>query len=179
MLDIELPTPPPIKHRLLNLSAALLLLSFAVLGVAVLVSVRGPHAWDPLGEYPDQLVLSRVDGVRGPAARLSDGVLVVGTKCVNANVQVRGSAFWQSTTPPGVLVQAGSGVATRRKGCVTENFLNPIPDLVRAAANRTSRPVLRWVITGTETPVRDAGASGRSREGIPRAWTTEEFELVP
>lgn len=174
-----LPAPPTTSHGLLILSIALLGTALLTLAVAVAVSLRSPHAWDPLGEYPDQTVVSRVDGIDGPAARLTDGVTVVGTKCANTAIRVRGSVFWQSTTPPGILVAAGSGVATRQKGCVTETFLNPIPGAVRAAVNRPTDPVRRWVITGTETPVRDAGDNGRSREGIPRAWTTAEFEIVP
>lgn len=175
--DIQLPTPPRLQHRMLNVSVALLSLSFLILGVAVVVSVRSPHAWNPLGDYPDQTVSSRVTGVKGPAVRLEDDVVVVGTKCASASVRVRGSAFWQSTTPPGILVAAGSGVAARPKGCATQTFFNPIPDGVRNAVLR-DEPVLHWVITGTETPVRDSG-NGRSREGVPRAWTTEEFEIIP
>lgn len=179
MVDIDLPTPPPIRHHLLNVSVVLLALSFSILGAAIVVSVRGPHDWNPLGEYPDQAVVSRVDGFDGPAAHIDGVVVVVGTKCVRSTVRVRGSSFWQSTTPPGILVSAGAGVTTRPKGCTTQTFANPIPSAVRAAAARPDDPVLRWVITGTETPVRDTNDSDRSREGTPRAWTTQEFEIVP
>lgn len=175
--ELRLPEPPRPSHRLLAGSITLLAIAITILGASVIIAIRQPHPWNPLGDYPDQTVTSRVVGVVGPAVRVDGVVSSIGTKCADIKVRVRGSLFWQSTVPVGTFVAYGSGVSVRGKGCVTNRFTNEIPPEVRAAASRPDNPIVRWVITGTETPVRDSDTA--TREGIPRAWTTEEFEVVP
>ena len=166
---------PHQKHGLLTASLAMIAVGLTVLAVAVIIAIRAPTPWNPLGDYPEQKVLSRVPGVKGPAVKVSDdAVIVQGTKCARVDVRVRGSSFWQSVDIPGTFVSAGAGVADRSAGCVKQTFANPLPPAVEQAAKVKDGPH-RWVIAGTETPIRPNGKT----EGVPRAWSTEEFQVVP
>ncbi len=172
-VDFEalVPTPP---RRFVALSVFFLAVGLLVLSAAVFTSVRQPTPWSPLGKYETQRVLSVIPGRRGPAIAV-DGILSVrATKCANEVVTVRGASYWQSVDVPGSYVPAGSGVGLRNQGCVTKTYENPIPPEVVAAVNRVGGPH-RWVVAGIETPLRSDGRS----EGVPRAWVTEEFEIVP
>ena len=172
------PTPvlaqPHQKHGLLAVSLGMIAVGLIVFAVAVIVAVRAPSPWNPLGDYPEQKVLSRVPGIEGPAVLASDAVTVEGTKCARVAVRVRGGSFWQSVDVPGTFVSAGSGVADKSAGCVTRTFVNPIPPAVAQASKGKNGPH-RWIIAGTETPIRPDG----KREGVPRAWATQEFVVIP
>lgn len=152
---------------LVALSAALLVLAGAVL----FAELRTPARWDPLGAYPTQQVTNPRHRVH-----LEGLVRVEATKCADEEVQVRGVLSWQAMDPPGANIEVGSGTATRAKGCSTFAFANPVPVEVREVieaqhAAGIARPV--WRVTGTETPFDD------NREGAPRTWVTDNFEVVP
>ena len=168
---IELRVPRR-EHGLLAVSLIATSVALILISVAVIVALRRPTPWAPLELYADQTVSSRVDGVDGPAVRVDEPLVVTGTKCVKADVTVRGSSFWQSVDIPGTFIPGGSGVADLKAGCTTKTFINPLPAGVIASAATGPR---RWILSGTETPVRPNGKS----EGVPRTWRSEEFEVVP
>jgi len=147
------------------LAVALLVLS----GVIVWTELREPAPWDPLAQYPPQAVLT-------PEVRLGGMVMVVGTKCADEHVTVRGVLSWQAIDPPGAVITVGRGVAEREVGCTRTRYSNPIPPEVEEVirdqhAAGIVAPV--WRITGTETPFDD------DRVGVSRTFTTDNFTVLP
>lgn len=139
-----------------------------------------PAPWNPLGEYHVQAVAERVPGVDGPAAVLGAPLHVEGTKCNESGepVEVTGTLRWQSIDPAGASGGHVTVNAVRSPGCVTRDFLNPVPPdvlrLMRAAIMaRGGQPVV-WAVTGEDTPLAPDG-----RRGVPRIWRTENFTIVP
>lgn len=135
--------------------------------------------WAPLGPYPIQ----QVDAPRGgddlPTVSLSeDGeVPVSGRKCVREDgMTITGWVAWQSVEPRGNSVRTGTGTREAAAGCQSFEFTNVIPpDVERIMAHQIAdglRPV--WRIVGTETP-----SSSERGEGVPLAWSTEPFRVVP
>lgn len=126
--------------------------------------------FNPLGQYPQQTVVSRVDGV--PGVKIGTPLVVRALKCnsVSAPVVVDGSAQWQLIAPPGTgPAVAFGGQALRLPGCtewtdaerspgtstVFPSYRNEVPaeiaEYVRAQAARGVSTT--WVISGQETPV--------------------------
>lgn len=145
-------------------AAALFVLS-AVLVVLLVGELRSNRPWDPLGEYPVQEVTN------GPKIPIAATVHVTATKCADVTVDVRGSSSWASVTPPGTIIPSGQGAGQREAGCTVIDYENRIPDEVAAVVRAGGSTV--WRIVGTETPFEEG------REGVPRAWRTEDFEIVP
>jgi hypothetical protein len=167
-------TASDVTHRARLSVWALGCATVALLSLAAVVmwaELRVPDRWDPLGDYPVQVVTDgdhsiRVDGL----------VEVEAVKCAREQVQVRGVLSWQAMDPPGSVIEVGSGTSVREDGCETFRFANPIPTEVRDVIRQQhaagiAAPV--WRITGTETPF------GDTREGVPRTWVTENFEVTP
>ena len=127
--------------------------------------------------YPDQRVLSRVEGAIRPAVRLGDDLVVQGTKCNRSedHVSVRGTTSWAAVDPPGSVVETGRGQAIRAPGCTTVEFRNAIPPAVaartRALTATAGVACVSWRVTGTETPT----------DPLIRAvvWRTEPFDICP
>lgn len=138
-------------------SAVVAAAALAIMASTLWQSVRPP--WNPIGDFPEQEVTEVNDTF----------VHVVGTKCYDEDVTVRGSFGWQRVDPPGFAITLGEGVADREAGCLTQEFDNNIPASVLDA----NTPGATWRITGTETPFDD------DREGLPRVWQTEPFTLKP
>lgn len=139
--------------------------------VVVWAELRQPDLWDPLGDYPVQVVVDRDHSIS-----LDGLVEVEATKCARERVEVRGVLSWQATDPPGANIETGSGTSVREEGCESFRFANPIPFEVREAISAQHAAGLEapvWRITGTETPV------DGDREGVPRVWVTENFEVTP
>lgn len=152
---------------LASLTVALLALAAAVL----YAELREPARWNPLGDYPVQVVTDQDHSIR-----LDGLVEVEATKCARERVEVSGVLSWQAMDPPGANIETGSGTSVREEGCESFRFADPIPievrEVIRAQhASGIEAPV--WRITGTETPV------DGDREGVPRIWVTENFEVTP
>ena len=161
-------------HWLLATSLITTSIALIIISAAVILAVSRPAPWNPLGDYPEQKVNSRVPGHEGPAIRVGEKLSVTGTKCARIDVTVRGGSFWQSVDVPGTFISAGSGIGQRPAKCVTRTFSNPLPLAVEATAGQINGPH-QWILTGTETPVRPDGRN----EGVPRVWKTEPFEVLP
>lgn len=138
-----------------------------VIGAAIAlwaVTIQSTRSqWSPLGDFPDQTVLSVTDVF----------VEIEGTKCYDEPVRVRGGVGWRAVDPPGALIVAGEGVADREQGCFTEVFRNPIPVEVLALEEALDQPVV-WQLTGWETPVDES----HDREGVTGVWISETFTLI-
>jgi hypothetical protein len=176
--------------------------------IAMLVAI-GVYAlydnskWDPLGEYPLQVVTQQpavnlgatpghtttpsIAGVEiggGTAAStisfyLDQDIHSSGIKCVKENegvIRVRGTLYWQSTQPPGRIIKIADGVGNRGPGCQLYNFSNPVPDAVLEEVGKLTREgfeTSNWELTGTEVPVKQDGTEGKSR-----TWITTTFTLI-
>lgn len=132
--------------------------------------VTDDDPWNPLGEYPIQIVAEL-------SQELGADVEVTGIKCNNtdAPVTVRGSLSWRSVDPAGTTVLVGEGVADRQPGCVATTFVNPQPDEVQARTvelcEDPTRTGVDWQIVGIETPTREAG------DGVPRSYQSENITI--
>lgn len=161
------------------------LLLVLVLGGLLYPVVLSDDKWDPLGEFPQQIVLNErlYPGSEDYAipsgiamVYLNESVKVRGVKCndSNAELDVIGSVSWQRVVPPGGLFGRGSGSLTRAVGCSQFTFENNIPKDVIEEVKARGTPSL-WRITGVETPVRNGG----TEKGESRVWTTSNFVIMP
>lgn len=168
-----------------------------IIGIAIsMLLVWGFHTWqeatrwDPLGEYPLQIITTThtatiddldVDDsdVGLPVIYLNQEVSSNGVKCVKPEegvVQVKGQLSWVSDRPPGKIIDISGGAGTRGPGCVNYSFENDIPDKVLKEIERFSSEGLQhstWHITGTEVPIKADGT-----EGVPRTWITTSFVVL-
>lgn len=130
-----------------------------------------------LGPYPTQRVLSRVEGVDGPAVRVGEALLVEGTKCGgDVAVEVEVEIAWQPVEPRGLPAGAATGITVRESGCETRQYVNVVPDEVvdqSLATFATTGIPARWQLAGVETPYLD-GVVGQRRR-----WVTQTFAVVP
>lgn len=178
-------------------SLVVLLVAMILVGAIGLIAYQRATRWDPLGEYPVQVVYSVVDGERQPSTRspiegnassspaivmptfyLGDKINSTGIKCTNTTdpVTVTGVLSWVSDMPPGQIIEVGRGGGPRGPGCITYEFSNPIPPAVREIITEmVADDILEseWHLTGTETPVSADGDKGEQR-----VWTTTVFRIV-
>jgi len=135
--------------------------------------------YDPLGEYPVQIVTAEEILDNGTKAVFLEGdIEVEGTKCNDSSkdVQVVGFITWHAVDPPGTIVDTGVGRNEMEPGCTTTVFQNQIPVEVRIAIqaqhdNGIHEPV--WHIQGTEWPLDEDGERGE-----PRRYETENFIVL-
>lgn len=114
---------------------------------------------DRLGAFSSPLILNRVPGHQGPAARLGDVVTYRGTRCAVQTTVVETATFYQPQVGRSI---PGDTVTTQlMKGCGTPSLQIPMPEEV------TTGP---WTLRGV---VRD------TRSGELRYWTSEPFQVVP
>lgn len=168
------------RRLIVALTAAIAIGALSVV-LSVVAMVKADHDdYDPLGDYPEQIVNSRVPGVEGPAVSAGDALSVTGKKCSNATTTVTVSGYhsWVSVEPPGIIVEAGraSGVP-RDPGCSTSTFTNPMPKGVReriAELAKAGTATSVWKLAGEECPIPPAG------EGVAvcRGWSSEDFTIV-
>ena len=171
-------------HRMRTLfiaSAVLVAVALLSASAALIIAIR-KQDWDPLGPYRPQAVTNRVPGVRGPAVRAGDALIVEGTLCSKVDTLVRTTISWQGLLPSGAprdgaLITVAIAVPQRRaKGCVTFDrahgnaFVNPMRDEVLAAIDAG---VTRWRVVGFELPIGTDGSPGRAQ-----GFETQPFEVV-
>ena len=137
------------------------------------------------GDYPEQRVLSRVEGVDGPAIRITDdAVEVFVRKCAGENQKFKVTGFvqWRSVIPGGLaylpdeqLKDDPAAIGVIGPGCIENTFLNEIPAQVkvqmRRALSEAKNTPVKWRITGREYAVMDRSQT--------QTWTTEPFLVVP
>lgn len=135
--------------------------------------------YDPLGEYPIQIVTPEEILYDGSKAVFLEGdIEVEGTKCNDSEepVPVVGFVTWRAVDPPGNIIDTGQGRNIREPGCTTIVFQNQIPTEVQIAIqsqhdNGIPDPI--WRIEGTEWPLDEDGERGE-----PRRYSTENFVVL-
>jgi hypothetical protein len=145
----------------------------------IINSAIQPTPWNPLGDYPTQVVHNRTREILDSPSAYTDQLLfVTGSKC-NATkepVTVTGTSSWVNIEPGGTLIHNLDGVDTRAPGCSTKDYRNEILSAVVEATEylyATGVKKVVWQIQGTDTPI---GTDGR--KGVPRSWQTDNFTLL-
>lgn len=144
---------------------------------AAYVALR-PAPYDPLGDYPVQVVNSTVDGVAGPAVLVGHPVSITGIKCNDTarTVTLRGHYEWRSVSPAGTTVSTPFANGSLPPGCTTRTFENPMPPSVVARSRevfaRTGVQMV-WQITGINIPYTVDGQAGE-----PRLYQSANFTVV-
>lgn len=164
------------KHR--SLLIGYLILALATAAGLLAVSRQDDTGTSPLGPYPVQHVVTRVDGVDGGAVRLGAAVTIEGRLCSKAEkpVHVRTRIWWQA---PGVTGSASEPLIleqVRTPGCewftVAKGnpFRNPQPETVQQLVRAG---VVRWQVRGDETPIEGPG------RGKFTPFRSTTFTVVP
>ena len=145
--------------------AVAVVLGVIAAGQAVYIATRPrPVA---IFDYPTQKVLFATGAE----------VTVRGTKCSTAQAPVKLAQVtsWVSVDPPGTVIDVSRAAVTRKPGCRTREYHNPVPAAVTARtaaiAASSGAPCVAWRITGVETP--------SDPNILPGTWTTEPFDLCP
>lgn len=160
-------------------------IAVAIFATVMIVSV---NVWDPLGQYPLQVVsgesplatttpMPSQPGSEAVTIRSNGpGLAVAAIKCVKpgeGEVTVEGEAFWVSDEPRGSTIAVGKSVAQRGPSCITYDYSNPIPEVVHRRLKELHEQGVdesRWHLAGEETPVTDEG-----ERGVLRSWHTTTF----
>lgn len=160
------------RYRLLR--HLLLIVLAMVVGAALFSFATAPDRYDPLGEYPPQVVKSRVPGISGPAVYAGEDVVIVGLKCNDSTgtVRVEGESQWQSINPRGRYIANPSGVRDLPPGCTQTPYVNDVPRSIEERVQRTGHAET-WSLTGSDTPIRADGFRGE-----PRVWVTANFRVI-
>ena len=176
----EVLASPEIRRRRILSRLGIIIITVAMtLTLAGLASiVAGSLRWDPLGEYPLQVVMNKqeiLNGTSYPTIGLDDTLVVTGIKCASGRVKVEGTVTWVTDEPPGSEIETGTNTGTRGPGCVNQTYRVSVPDeIVEQVKIFKSEGVEGsiWHLTGTETPVKSDGSKGE-----PRTWITTSFRI--
>lgn len=143
-------------------------IALSMAAILFLLVWRETTAFEPLGDYPEQEVISRLEGYDDPSVFRSDIVVIRGTKCVNSKdpVAVAATSLWRLMEPvgPSVIVPYRNSITVRNHGCVTTEFRNRLPAEVTPGL---------WRMEGWDTV-----DSGDGRKQVV-AWYTQAFHVVP
>ena len=176
----EVLASPEIRRRRILSRLGIIIITVAMtLTLAGLASlVAGSLRWDPLGEYPLQVVMNNqeiLDGTSYPTIGLDDTLVVTGIKCASGRVKVEGTVTWVTDEPPGSEIETGTNAGTRGPGCVNQTYRVSVPDEIVEQVKIFKSEGLEtsiWHLTGTETPVKSDGTKGE-----PRTWITTSFRI--
>lgn len=135
-------------------------------------------------DYPIQKVQSTVEGIEGPAVRLSSDSLkntsisVLAEKCNESSdiIVVETRVSWDTLDPRGTVIEDWNGVQEVASGCETYTYSNPIPRLVRERTLQliddfSTLECIQWRLIGLDAPV--------NPEFTPERWATEAFCVYP
>lgn len=143
-------------------------------GIDTFISANDTFA--PLGPYAEQKVTSDRNFGSLPAFLPHEQVMVEGTKCSDAAIQVFGVVSWIRVEPPGQSLTTSQGSRFAEEGCVTSQYANDIPASVAQVVEEEAARGLdhtTWRISGIETPI----DSETGRNGETAVWMTELFVL--
>lgn len=180
MILAEVLASPQIRRRVIVSRIGIIVITVAMTlmlaGLASLIvdSLR----WDPLGEYPLQVVMNKqeiLNGTSYPTISLDDTLVVTGIKCASGRVKVEGTVTWVTDEPPGSEIETGTNTGTRGPGCVNQTYRVSVPDEIMEQVKIFKSEGVEgsiWHLTGTETPVKSDGSKGE-----PRTWITTSFRI--
>ena len=176
----EVLASPEIKRRKAIGRFGIIIITIAItlLLAGLTQSLLRVFKWNPLGEYPLQVVMNNqeiVDGISYPTISLDDTLVVTGIKCASGRVKVQGTVTWVTDEPPGSEVETGTNTGTRGPGCVNQTYRVSVPDEILEQVKIFESEGIKssiWHLTGTETPVKADGSEGESR-----TWITTSFRI--
>ena len=176
----EVLASPDIKRRraLGRFGIIIITVAITLLLVLILQSFFYIFKWDPLGEYPLQVVMNKqeiLNGTSYPTIGIDDTLLVTGIKCATGRIKVEGTVTWVSDEPPGSEIETGTNTGTRGPGCVNQTYRVSVPDEIVEQVKIFKSEGIKssiWHLTGTETPVKSDGSKGE-----PRTWITTSFRI--
>lgn len=176
----EVLASPDIKRRraLGRFGIIVITVAITLLLVLILQSFFYIFKWDPLGEYPLQVVMNKqeiLNGTSYPTIGIDDTLVVAGIKCATGRIKVEGTVTWVTDEPPGSEIETGTNTGTRGPGCVNQTYRVSVPnEIVEQVKIFKSEGVEEsiWHLTGTETPVKSDGTTGE-----PRTWITTSFRI--
>ena len=165
-MEDRLPREKRPRRLAILVLAALVAAVFINLGETAWHLRRHADQYDPLGEFPEQVVLNEDHLVP-----VDSFAIIEGTKCNDSDetVTVAGEVSWRSVDPPGIAFVVLAGVGKLDPGCTTQTFHNPVPDEV---AELAAEDVIMWEINGTNWPIDENG-----NRGSPRDFRSERFEV--
>ena len=131
--------------------------------LAIRLLPEGDKYENALGDFPPPVVLNRVPGTTGPAARLGDITVVQQERCVNRTTKLRIQTIWtrEPPTPGQSFPNAEPFRQNSMKGCATMTLALQMPEKVTPGS---------WYIQGV---VQDEGS------GDVKYWTSEILVVVP
>ena len=176
----EVLASPEIKRRKAIGRFGIIVITIAItlLLAGLAQSLLHVFQWDPLGEYPLQIVMNKqeiVDGTSYPTIGLDDTLIVNGIKCADGRIKVKGIVTWVTDEPPGSEAAGGTNTGIRGPGCVNQTYRVSVPDEIVEQVKIFESEGIKssiWHLTGTETPVKADGSEGESR-----TWITTSFRI--
>jgi hypothetical protein len=148
-------------NRILLIVAVIGIFSLVILNI-ILISKLIPGKYETaLGDFPQPIILNRIPGVTGPAAKQGEVTIVRSDRCVNRDVQLTTITIWTSEDSKLNTPNSEQFKSPAMKGCATTTLALKMPE-------KTSPG--KWFIQGI---VRD------DKTGDVRYWNSEIFVVVP
>ena len=176
----EVLASPDIKRRraLGRFGIIVITIAITLLFILILQSFFYIFKWDPLGEYPLQIVMNKqeiLDGTSYPTIGIDDTLIVNGIKCADGRIKVKGTVTWVTDEPPGSEIETGTNAGTRGPGCVNQTYRVSVPNEIIEQVNTFASEGIKssiWHLTGTETTIKSDGSTGESQ-----TWITTSFRI--
>ncbi len=130
----------------------------AILAYMLFIELQGQQL-DHLGAFDDTVILNRVPGLQGAAAKEGDVVTYRGTRCAAESTKIEQVIYYQPE-PSGRAVVTPMVTLNLPAGCMTSTGQVPMPEEVEPG---------QWYLRGV---VRD------KRSGELRSWNSEIFQVV-
>jgi len=153
-------------------------IAMTILVITLLQSFIYLFKWNPLGEYPLQVVINKqeiIDGISYPTIGVNDTLVINGIKCADGRVNVEGTVIWVTDEPPGSEIKTGTNTGIRGPGCVNQTYRVSVPNEIVEQVRIFKLEGIEtsiWHLTGFETPIKSDGSKGESR-----TWITTSFRI--
>lgn len=149
--------------RMLMICGAVAFAAILVLNIILFVRLLPLHSKyeTPLGNFPTPVILNRVPGQTGPAARLGDVTVLQQERCVNKTTKIIVQTIWTSSNSPVSVANQEQLKSNVMQGCATITMALQMPEKITPGV---------WLIQGI---VRDEPS------GDVRYWASEIFVVVP
>lgn len=170
------------KERRFYRTAVAIILVIALLAIGAGWKLKSKD-YNPLGNYPIQIVANKLPGHPEPAMNIGDTVNVTATKCVKSKSPVRilSSSSWILVKPTkngdGMTIPKSRGnsrLAT--SGCTTTAFNNAMNQELLDKVNQLAKEGVHestWYLAGVDVPI-----SSQGKNGNLRIWQTQNFTII-
>lgn len=163
-------------------TALVVVIIVVLLGVGVIWKSK-TQDYDPLGNYPIQVVVNKLPGHSEPALNINDTIDVFATKCVKSESPVRilSSSSWVLVNPTkngdNVTIPKSNGNSRLAStGCTTTSYNNVMNQEMLDQLNALAKQGMHestWYLAGVDVPISSAGKNGNIR-----IWQTQNFTIV-